>query len=1026
MVLAGAGAAGLAWRLSQGPLDVTRLARWAEERALAGGTTRLEFGRASVAWAGFGQGAGRALELRLEDARLVGAGGPTAEAAQADIDLSLAGLLSGKALPQMVQLTGLRLRLARSADGRISLGQAALGPASAGAPSLPGILAALARPATADYGGLPPALRILSQLRQVRVQDAVVQVTDPALGEGRLSGDMDLQRAPEGGVTGTAAVRLAMGLAEARLALRAELAEAGTRIEATLSPIDTAALAAVAPMLAPLKALEGAVRLVATAELTPTLALRHSSVRANMDRGLARPPGATLPLEGVVLDAAAAWDPAAPALLPRTFVLNRLQAAVAMPDGAPPTTLAVTGSGARADGRLHGTMSATLDRLAFAQLGALWPSVWGGNVRPWIVQNITAGTARDGQATLTLEAAEDGAGFRVTQATASLHGEDASIHWLRPVLPIEHAQAVLTMRDVDSLEIAIPAARQGAMQLRDGMVRITGLSKKDQDLSVTAGVQGGVPELLMLLRHPRLKLLDKSPLPINNPAGTLNGKLSVTLPLKKNLEFEEVGIHAEGRLTGLRLGGLVAKRDLDRGDVLVDVTQDGLKANGAATLGGIPGQLAVELDFRSGGPDQVVQRANVSGRATPRQLAAAGLDAEGLLAGGTTAFTAEYSARRDGRGDVQVQADLRDSAISVAGWTKAPGQPANARGRLLLNHGKLQGIDGVQAQGPGMEVRGRAEMVGNTPSRLVLDRIVLGPTRASGQVELPSNPDQPLRASLTGTVLDLSAKLSRQPTPKPGASEEPGTALVADLRFDRVLLAGGHSISGVSGHVEYDGERLNALRLQSSGAERIQAVVVAEGRSRRVSVRAADGGAVLRALDVTGTVRGGSLAVEARYDDTRPGSPLSGTANLSDFHVTDAPVLGKVLQAVTVYGIPDALSGPGLAFSRLIMPFRWDGQVLDIGETQAFSASLGLTVKGQVDVTLKQVDVTGTIVPAYVLNSALGRLPLVGRLFSPERGGGLVAVEYSVRGPLADPAVGVNPLSALTPGFLRQLFRLFD
>ena len=58
--------------------------------------------------------------------------------------------------------------------------------------------------------------------------------------------------------------------------------------------------------------------------------------------------------------------------------------------------------------------------------------------------------------------------------------------------------------------------------------------------------------------------------------------------------------------------------------------------------------------------------------------------------------------------------------------------------------------------------------------------------------------------------------------------------------------------------------------------------------------------------------------------------------------------------------------------------------------------------------------------------TALGRIPVIGGLFSAERGGGLVAVNYGYRGPLANPTVAVNPLSALTPGFLRGLFKMFD
>jgi hypothetical protein len=35
------------------------------------------------------------------------------------------------------------------------------------------------------------------------------------------------------------------------------------------------------------------------------------------------------------------------------------------------------------------------------------------------------------------------------------------------------------------------------------------------------------------------------------------------------------------------------------------------------------------------------------------------------------------------------------------------------------------------------------------------------------------------------------------------------------------------------------------------------------------------------------------------------------------------------------------------------------------------------------------------------------------------------AASYALHGPLADPNVSVNPLAALTPGFLRGLFGLF-
>jgi hypothetical protein len=41
------------------------------------------------------------------------------------------------------------------------------------------------------------------------------------------------------------------------------------------------------------------------------------------------------------------------------------------------------------------------------------------------------------------------------------------------------------------------------------------------------------------------------------------------------------------------------------------------------------------------------------------------------------------------------------------------------------------------------------------------------------------------------------------------------------------------------------------------------------------------------------------------------------------------------------------------------------------------------------------------------------------------RGQGIFAANFRVAGPMSDPGISVNPLSALAPGFLRGLF-LFD
>ena len=68
------------------------------------------------------------------------------------------------------------------------------------------------------------------------------------------------------------------------------------------------------------------------------------------------------------------------------------------------------------------------------------------------------------------------------------------------------------------------------------------------------------------------------------------------------------------------------------------------------------------------------------------------------------------------------------------------------------------------------------------------------------------------------------------------------------------------------------------------------------------------------------------------------------------------------------------------------------------------------------------MDLDGTIVPLYGVNWTIGQIPIIGQLLRGSKGEGAFAVTYGMRGPVGEPEISVNPLSALAPGFLRELF----
>jgi hypothetical protein len=1044
----------VALRLSQGPLEVGWIAHRLEAAATADGPTRLTIGRAELAWEGWRKGIDRPLDLRLTNIAAVDPNGAVlARLPRAELSVSVGGLFLGRILPRALEVDGARLRVFRAKDGTTSLDLGSLTDAAETAASkTPPPSSDATADSVAGPGGLSALLRDMTspaqndhdnarrsrwaQLRRVRIRDAAVVVVDHQLDAiwRAPQMDLDLRRRVQGGVEGEGHADLWIGGQTLGLSLVASMqgdAAATTTLQATMTPFVPAQFASVSPIFAPLSALDAKVSVSATASLDPHMLPTEAAVHVHIDAGHAHINDSSVPFLDADLEAHIGGGKVA-ARLSQLDMAPR-------PDG-PRTRVTGAVVAYRDNDHYDMNIDVGLDQVSAADLPTLWPKGVGGpGTRPWITKNVTAGNVHDAKFAVALTIPTDLSDAELTAITGGFAGQDLTVSWLSPVPPVEHADARLAFAGPDTIDITLLSGRQaggsqGGVMIRGGRVRLTGISAKHQFADIDADLAGPLVDVLTVLRHPRIKLLDRRPVQMDNPAGKLTGKLSVShMPLEDKMTMDDLQIHAVTHLTDVHLGGIAAGKDLDNGTLDLEAGNDGLQVKGSADLAGIPSQLAVEMDFRNGPPSQVLTKVTVSGSANEKELARLGADPSDVVKG-IVGVRASLQERRDGRGDVAVHLDLTRAAIvqSRLRLDKKAGATASGDVTITLEHDHLASIDRVMIVGDGIDVMGAADVAGGRPNVLRLQRVKVGATNDfEGEIGLPRKPGDAYRVNLSGASLDASGEFGDS-TAKPKAkTTEPNATTppyLVDLKFDRIIVANGFNLAGVSAHVDSDGRIIRRARIEGRtfGTSPFSIVVEPAGSGRTVSASAADMGMLLRALGVVDDIGGGTMSLVGTFDDRVTGHPLRGRLDVDRFRVHSAPIIGKILQGMTLYGLVDALSGPGLNFDRLVMPFRYIDETIELGEARAFSSSLGVTAKGAIDLNRQAMNIQGTVVPAYFFNSLVGRLPLVGRIFSPERGGGVFAMNYTVRGPFDTPSVGVNPLSALTPGFLRGVFSVFD
>jgi hypothetical protein len=230
-------AAGLAWRLSHGPIVLGSLTPRLEAALGApDGSTRVSIGSTAIEW----DPADRDVGLRVHDLRVLGAGGvPIAVVPDVAVGIAPGALLRGQVIPRGIEAIAPHILLVRQTDGRIAIGLG--GEPSAEATRILAGSVSTDGAATRASGSAP---------RAIAVRDGEMTIDDRVTGTSWHATHLALAARREPGAI--AIDRLAFTVEPLRVTATGRVAGGATTLEVSLSSLPIGVLerwwpAAIAP-----------------------------------------------------------------------------------------------------------------------------------------------------------------------------------------------------------------------------------------------------------------------------------------------------------------------------------------------------------------------------------------------------------------------------------------------------------------------------------------------------------------------------------------------------------------------------------------------------------------------------------------------------------------------------------------------------------------------------------------------------------------------------------------------------------
>ncbi len=662
-------------------------------------------------------------------------------------------------------------------------------------------------------------------------------------------------------------------------------------------------------------------------------------------------------------------------------------------------------------------LNVELDKINFGQILKLWPRNLAPKTYEWLKQYLKTAEVNNANISLNLNLASFAAGnpLEENDLHVNIPISNATLQYPEASPEISNISGVVDIF-TNKIHINLASGNVLSSQLKNFAVDITGLAGNDILLTIKGEISGPVQDSIDLAYiH-----TEKENSNFKNLEGGSQSNIEISLPYREEgIKSEDINITVESKISDLK-ALLFDKYPISNGSLKAELKNKILYLTGTATYANdTPIKIEHTEFLQPVTPSDKASKTKIE-FSIPKQYAKKeGYDIEDIIGGDKISAKLIIIKDQNQKTEMEINSNLKNNSLNFekVGIKKDVGEPGSITFKLEPSNGGYT-VKQYKLTIPELSSEGSIQMDKNFRVLSITSNKTLIKESLFGFIYKNNTKSDYLL--LKGEEADLSkVKFSNL---FQNSSTKRNKGFILETKLKRIKLKSNVILNSPRLDVKCNQSSCDSLTFSGNigSGDKLEANL----NYPAFNIDSTNAGKLISALGISSNVVNGSLKLIGNYSSK---DVFNGTLSMSNYHLKHTPILAKLISLsslTTASGIINLMQGKGIFFDELNCSFNYNSGIITLNKCVQKGHVLTILTNGTIDLNKNYMDISGTLIPANIINSIVDNIPLIGSPISGGKDSGIIGTNFSLKGSMDGdgPSAFVNPLSILTPGFLRNIF----